>query len=249
MSRHTDFPGPEGARTRGTVVVVPGRGETRASYARLGARLAAEAYRVRVIDGPQVGTDDVESSVDRFAAELSDALPELVRPLVLLGADTGAAVVEALLERQDTTAPWWPEAAVLAGLPGPGTAATGTWDEELDVRTTCPVHREVLTADSGVERGALAVALPDALTDLTAGAAVEVPRLVLVGDEDPLADRAGLTSAVKAWPRARLSVVRGAHHDVLNDRQHRSVAAEVVSFLEVLGNELVPVISVESSTW
>jgi len=54
---------------------------------------------------------------------------------------------------------------------------------------------------------------------------------------------------VKALPTARLSVVHGAHHDVLNDRQHRSVAAEIVSFLETLGNELVPVITVESSAW
>ncbi|MBM7774942.1 alpha-beta hydrolase superfamily lysophospholipase [Actinokineospora baliensis] len=249
MSRYTDFPGPEGPRTRGTVVVVPGRGETRASYSRLGARLAAEAYRVRVVDGPLIDPADVAGSLDRFAAELADSLPELVRPLVLLGADTGAAVVEALLERHDTTAAWWPEAAVLAGLPGHGAAATGSWDEELDVRTSCPVHRNVLSGDSGVQRGALAEALPEELTDLASGAAVEVPRLVLVGDEDPLADRAALAAAVKAWPRARLSVVRGAHHDVLNDRQHRSVAAEVVSFLELLGNELVPVISVESSTW
>ena len=65
----------------------------------------------------------------------------------------------------------------------------------------------------------------------------------------PLADREALTRTVKALPAARLSVVHGAHHDVLNDRQHRSVAAEVVSFLETLGNELAPVITVESSAW
>jgi alpha-beta hydrolase superfamily lysophospholipase len=78
---------------------------------------------------------------------------------------------------------------------------------------------------------------------------VDLPRLVLVGDADPLADRSALASAVKSSSRGRLSVVRGAHHDVLNDRQHRSVAAEIVSFLETVGNELVPVISVESSAW
>jgi hypothetical protein len=46
-------------------------------------------------------------------------------------------------------------------------------------------------------------------------------------------------------------VVRGAHHDVLNDLQHRSVAVEVVGFLEALRNEpsLEPVIAVESSAW
>jgi ABC-type dipeptide/oligopeptide/nickel transport system permease component len=73
-------------------------------------------------------------------------------------------------------------------------------------------------------------------------------RIQLGEDATPEADREALASSVKA-SRARLSVVRGAHHDVLNDVQHRSVAAEIVSFLEVLRNELVPVISVESSAW
>jgi alpha-beta hydrolase superfamily lysophospholipase len=126
---------------------------------------------------------------------------------------------------------------------------TGSWEEELDVRTSCPTHRGVLAADEAVERGALGEPLPDDLLDAAYGGTSDIPRLVLVGDSDPLADREALARAVKSLPRARLSVVRGAHHDVLNDLQHRSVAAEVVSFLETLGNELVPLISVESSAW
>jgi hypothetical protein len=45
--------------------------------------------------------------------------------------------------------------------------------------------------------------------------------------------------------------VRRSHHDVLNDLQHRSVAAEVVTFLEALRNEppLEPIVEVESSAW
>ncbi len=78
---------------------------------------------------------------------------------------------------------------------------------------------------------------------------VDLPRLVLIGDVDPLADREALIAAVGRLSRARLTVVRGAHHDVLNDLQHRSVAAEVVTFLEVLRNELEPVLAVESSAW
>jgi pimeloyl-ACP methyl ester carboxylesterase len=79
--------------------------------------------------------------------------------------------------------------------------------------------------------------------------APEIPVLALVGDADPLADRAALAQAVKVSLVARLSVVHGAHHHVLNDKQHRSVAAEIVSFLETFGNELIPVISVESHSW
>ena len=48
-----------------------------------------------------------------------------------------------------------------------------------------------------------------------------------------------------------MATVRGGHHDVLNDLQHRSVAAEIVTFLEALRNEseLVPIVGVESSAW
>ncbi|MEV4800143.1 hypothetical protein AB0K18_09005 [Nonomuraea sp. NPDC049421] len=55
MTHTGDHHAPEGLRTRGTVIVVPGRGETRATYARLGARLAYDAYRVRVVDAPVAG--------------------------------------------------------------------------------------------------------------------------------------------------------------------------------------------------
>jgi len=280
VSEYTDFAGPEELRTRGTVLVVPGRGESRATYARFGTRIAADAYRVRLVDPPNIDPADVAGSLDRFAEALAAAVDDLThRPLVLVGADSGAAAIAALLGRADHDAVWWPDAVVLAGLPGRGAGVTGGWSEELDVRTSCPVHRGVLTEDTAVERGALAIPLPDDLLDAAQAALagsvestqarlpvergslttplpgklldadpVEVPRLVLVGDADPLADREALARSVKA-ARARLSVVRGAHHDVLNDVQHRSVAAEIVSFLEVLRNELVPVISVESSAW
>lgn len=57
-----------------------------------------------------------------------------------------------------------------------------------------------------------------------------------------------LTRTAESQSRARLPVVRGARHDVLNDVNHRSVAAETVAFLETLRNGLVPVVPVESST-
>ncbi|SCF83261.1 hypothetical protein [Streptomyces sp. Ncost-T10-10d] len=79
--------------------------------------------------------------------------------------------------------------------------------------------------------------------------ALGLPTLLLVGDADPLADREALVRSAKSMPCARLSAVRDAHHDVLNDMQHRSVAAEIVTFLETLRNELVPVGTVDSSAW
>jgi alpha-beta hydrolase superfamily lysophospholipase len=72
---------------------------------------------------------------------------------------------------------------------------------------------------------------------------------MLVGDADLLADRDAIARAAKALPAARLAIVRGGHHDVLNDLQHRSVAAEIITFLEALRTDLVPAIAVEASTW
>src|SRR5580692_6060474 len=256
----TDYTGPEGLRTRGTVLVVPGRGESEATYRRFGRRLAADSYRVRVLPAPVIAEADLAGSLERFAAQLAGAVagtgadgPDgAVRPLVLAGSDTGAAALAALVARSVTPdAPWWPQALVLAALPGYAAHQPGSWDEELDVRTQCSVHRAVLSDDESVPRGALSAAVPGALLDVAYGSTADVPQLLLVGDADPLADRDALTQAAKALPAARLVVVRRAHHDVLNDLQHRSVAAEVVTFLEALRNEppLEPIVEVESSAW
>ncbi|MFD7934751.1 alpha/beta hydrolase [Streptomyces sp. NPDC059755] len=255
MTQYSDHHGPEGLRVRGTVVVVPGRGETRATYARFGRRLAADAYRVRVIDGPDLAAEDPGASLDGFAAQVADAVEstvsegEVVRPVVLVGADSGAVAIAALLARTGTPAARRPDALVLAGLPGRTAGTVESWDDELAVRTSCPAHRGVLTEDPQVRRGALDEALPDALLSAVHDSDADVPVLLLVGDADPLADHEALARTAKSLPHARLSVVHGAHHDVLNDLQHRSAAAEVVTFLETLRNELRPVITVRSSAW
>ncbi|MFJ2395476.1 alpha/beta hydrolase [Streptomyces sp. NPDC087843] len=270
MTQYTDYHGPEGLRTRGTIVVVPGRGEGRAAYARFGRRLAADAYRVRVVDAPRIDADDPTGSLARFGAGLAAAVEGaaaedgVVRPVVLVGADTGAAAVAALLGQEESPVARLPEAVVLAGLPGRGAdtdgsgdtgaaggavGAGGSWEDELDVRTFCPAHRAVLTDDSGTQRGSLGTAVPGELLDAAHQVDTAVPILILVGDADPLADRDALTRTAKSLSRGRLAVVRDAHHDVLNDLQHRSVAAEVVTFLETVRNTLVPVVAVESSAW
>ncbi|MFZ4267827.1 alpha/beta hydrolase [Streptomyces arboris] len=250
-AEYTDHHGPEGPAIRGTVVVVPGRGETRDTYTRLGRRLAADAYRVRVVDAAHLDADDPAGSLTRFGAQVAEAVagtagPDgVARPVVLVGADTGAVAVAALLGSGESAAA---DAVVLAGLPA-RTAASADWDDELNVRTFCPAHRSTLTGDSGFRRGALDEAVPEPVLTAAYESEAEVPALILTGDADPLADRDALTRTAKSLPRARLSVVRDAHHDVLNDMQHRSVAAEIVTFLEALRNELVPLVTVESSAW
>ncbi|WKU03383.1 hypothetical protein [Micromonospora sp. HUAS LYJ1] len=254
-TQYADHSAPSGLRTRGTVVVVPGRGEVPASYGRFGARLAADAYRVRVLPPPEIDRDDVSGALDRLAGSLTEAvagIADMVRPLVLVGADIGAAALGALVARPDPTkAAWWPQAVVLAAPPGYEARQLGGWDDELDARTHCPVHRGVLTDDPTVQPGSLAASVPAELLDAAYGNTSDLPHLLLVGDTDPLAGQAELARLAKSLPSARLSIVRGAHHDVLNDLQHRAVAAEIVSFLEAVRGAppLVPVVAVEASSW
>jgi hypothetical protein len=257
MVASTDYRPAAGLRTRGTVIVVGGRGETRATYARFGARLAYDAYQVRVAEPPDADPARLADYLCGLARLLSEAVagldgdsPDgLVRPLVLVGCDVAAAAIAALVARADSSALWWPQAVVLGGLPGYGLRAGGGWEEELGIRTHCPVHRGVLGGDTGVRRGALADAVPAELLDAAYQSTADVPHLLLIGDADPLADRSALGRAAKALPAARLAVVRDAHHDVLNDLQHRTVAAEVVTFLEALRNDLASAIAVHASAW
>jgi alpha-beta hydrolase superfamily lysophospholipase len=253
---YLDFTGPAELRARGTVLVVPGRGESQAAYRRFGVRLAADSYRVRVLTAPTV-TGEVAGTLDLLAVRLAAAVSSIgpdgpPGPLVLVGSDTGAAAIAALLARFGAPdAAWWPAGAVLAGLPGYGAHRVGGWEDELAARTHCTVHRGVLSGDPTVTRGSLSDPVPGDLLDAAYGSTVDLPQLVLAGDADPLADRDALTRGAKALPRIRLAVVRGAHHDVLNDLQHRAVAAEIVSFLEVLRSDppLAPIVDVQSSAW
>jgi alpha-beta hydrolase superfamily lysophospholipase len=260
VSDYLDFAAPQGLRVRGTVLVVPGRGETSITYRRFGARIATDSYTVRVLASPVVtaSVDDALASLDAaLSAALASLAVDLTKPLVLVGSDTGAASLAALVARgavggSAEPPAWWPDALVLASLPGYGSHEVDSdWDAELDVRSHCPVHRGVLSDDATFNRGTLSTAVDDELLSLAYGSTADIPQLLLVGDSDPLADRQAIAQAAKALPSARLSVVRDGHHDVLNDLQHRSTAAEVVSFLEVVrgGRPLTSIVSAKLSSW
>jgi alpha-beta hydrolase superfamily lysophospholipase len=225
----TTWDEPDGLAARGTVVVLTGRGETPVSYQRFGRRLAADAYRVRVV---RVDLDDLETTRQEVAALLAD--DTLPAPKVLAGSDTGATFAARL-------APDLPavDGVVLAGPALPGSATVDGWEAELDARTACPTHRRVLGEDEGFVRGTLARPVPSGwdVGD------VAQPALVLHGSADPVTRPDAAFAPFRHVKNSQLRIVAGAHHDVLNDVSHRSVAATVVLFLESLklGAEL-PVI-------
>lgn len=222
---------PVGGTPRGTLIVLPGRGETAASYARFGTRLAADAYKVRVVP---VDLADLDDATDRVGKLLADE--SLPAPKVLVGSDSGATLAALL-------APELPvDAVVLAGLALPSSAGVGSWAEEVEARTACPVHSRVIDEDGSFERGALNQPLPWSSVDL---AAPDKPLLVLHGSADRVTPAA---DAFAPFAGARTLLVEDGRHDVLNDASHRSVAASVVLFLESLrlGTDLPAVVRAAS---
>jgi len=220
---HVVHPVPDGLTVRGTVLIVPGRGERAAVYTRLAARLAADAYRAVVVDAD---TSSV-ASLTTLVGELIGIGPA---PLVAVGSDTGGIAVH------DLAAQGTPglAGAVLAGLPVPRPApapATGSlgWHDELDARTACPVHRERLDGDPRLTRGAL---LREPVEAWTARRPL-VPTLVLHGGSDVISPLPALVEHLRGAVD-RAVVVENGRHDVLNDLHHRSVAARLVQFLESL---------------
>lgn len=212
-----------GGTPRGTLVVLPGRGETAASYERFGRRLSADSWRVRLVP---VDLDDLDATREDVEKLLADeALPA---PTVLVGSDTGATLAALL-------APTLPvDGAVVAGLALPrsgGARSWDSWEDEVEARTACPVHRRVIGEDAAFGRGGLGRPLPWGSVRMIASGK---PVLLLHGTADPVTPVADVLAAFDTQPDAVVRLVEGGRHDILNDAAHRSVAATIVLFLESL---------------
>jgi len=213
---------PAGVNPRGTLVVLGGRGEPPEVYARFGARMSADAYRVLV-----VSTADPAGPAARAEIAALLAGPTLVGPVVLLGSDTGARLALDLVADADVT----PAALVLAGLPVGGPAAGASWpQDEIAARTACPTHQGVLRQSS---RGSLAdrPVLPRLVRGLDLRG---VPVLALHGADDVISPLPAVLAFYRSAGVPEVQVVAGGRHDILNDVTHRSVAATLVLFLERL---------------
>jgi pimeloyl-ACP methyl ester carboxylesterase len=239
---------PEGIAPRGTLVLIPGRGESPELYERFGRRISNDGYRVHAVADPVADPALATSQVLAVAAD--------VRPIVLVGSDTGALFAAGLVASGQVTGV---DALVLAGLPAspeptasvaaePGRVAGGdeplpdSWEAELAARTACPTHRGRL-AGQGLRRGALYEPVPGDWESLADLGRLEQPVLGLHGAADPVSPLADARERYVQAPRAELVSITGGVHDVLNDVTHRTVAATIVLFLEQLrlGADLPPI--------
>ncbi|WP_243062806.1 alpha/beta hydrolase [Humibacter sp. RRB41] len=216
------------ARLRGTVVVLPGRGESAALYERLGDRLAYDGYDVLVTDLPPLHGIDA-AWLDQAAppAELTDAAR-----VTLVGSDSGAVIAALLASR------WGADSVVLAGIGGIDAAVERRTDEErIAERTSCVVHRGRLSADADLSALTAQTFRPEIVERLRA-LTLTVPVLAVHGADDEIT---GIGEALRLYgslsPDIELAVVEGGVHDALNDATHRTVSAELVQFLERKGRE------------
>lgn len=222
---------PVGANPRGTLIVLAGRGETAAVYARFGRRLSADAYRVRAVR-------DITGNPARSAQIVRDLIEDSeVGPVVIIGSDAGAVLALRLASEPRSGL----AAVITAGLPS-GRGILADEQTQLEVRSACPVHRLVLTDAEAVDPTALARDLPSELT-LPRPADIGIPLLAIHGSDDIVATPDEALSYYEEVPTARIAIVQGGRHDILNDVTHRSVAASIVLFLEELRNGGVPTVA------
>ncbi|MGP3940096.1 alpha/beta hydrolase [Streptomyces sp. 6N106] len=240
---------PTGILPRGTLVVLPGRGEHGGTYERFGRRLAADGYVVHALDtAPEHTAREVLTKAAAAAGE------HPAPPLVLVGSDTGA--LQALHTATVTDAPFTTAGLILAGTaptadgPAPATGSAADdhdsdWEAELAARTACPTHRKKITDDREFVRGRLfgpvpAHLLPDTRPDL--------PALVLHGEADPISPLEQARGLAERLPHATLGVLHEGVHDVLNDATHRTTAATIVLWLERLraDREMNPILTLET---
>ena len=233
---------PEGLNPRGTVIVVPGRGEEPGVYERFGRRISADAYRVYAVANP---VDDPAAAEAQVKGLLDGP-----KPVVLAGSDTGALFAAGLVASGRLPGA---DALVLAGFPTETAEADsddGTandWEAELEARTSCPTHRGKLAGDV-LRRGALYEPVPDGWAEQADLKAVPVPILGIHGAADPVSPLGEAREKYAAAPRAELVSITGGVHDAFNDITHRTAAATVILFLERLrnGKDLAPIAVPES---
>jgi alpha-beta hydrolase superfamily lysophospholipase len=217
------WPEPDGITPRGTLIVIPGRGERPELYERFGHRVSFDGYRVHAVRDP---TEDAAVAASQISAQLAGP-----GPLVLVGSDTGALFAVGLVVSGQVAGV---SALVLAGLPVAADALPPAgWDAELESRTACPAHRARL-AGTALRRGALGDRVPEGWASLADLSAVTQPVLGIHGAEDRVSPLGAARLPYAAAPHAELVSITGGKHDALNDVTHRTVAATVVEFLERL---------------
>jgi alpha-beta hydrolase superfamily lysophospholipase len=225
-------------QSRGIFVVLPGRGDNGSHYVRFGERLSFDGYTVVV---SEVSITGVDATARVWNAAHSGAQYPVS---ILLGVDVAAgfaasAVASGLVAPTALVVAGAVTTVAAAGAPASDSAS------EIELRTSCPVHREVLahSSASAFVDGAAVTSWPGREVPIA------VPSLILHGAEDRLAPVGGVIDQTAQWRNRTVVTVVDGVHDVLNDIHHRSIAAELISFAERLRVDPTAPVVLNRQTW
>lgn len=234
----------------GTVLAVPGRGDSPHAFDALADRLALDGYRTLAVcgdaaGGPATGSAVAGNAAASLPAAAADAAGAADTPVVLLGTDTGVLDVLSAVHTGLR-----PAGIVLVGMPGD---APRPGADEARVRLHDPARRAALGTEEQPRAGELLRDPVDATTvDALFDDAVPMPSLVLHGDSDRLCPFPLCSRRALRLRRARVVSVADTAHDVLRDTHRASAVAEIVLFIERLRSGPLrpqPVRTLLRSTW
>lgn len=201
------------ATVRGSVIVITGRGERAGVYGRFARRIAVDGYRVTVTEVGGAALDAIDAS--------DTSLPVVVG---LGRRSVGGAGRSAFTARRHRGGGGWTAHRCRSGTGG-GLGSRGRYP-------VCLSGPPGVLASDAVDKGALATPVAAVTGEILAG--VTVPTLVVHGSADVISAAEQVRRLAQALPDGRVVIVTDGRHDILNDVSHRSVAAEIVQFLERL---------------
>ena len=233
------------AEPRAAVIFLHGFGEHTGLYHRYGFALNAVGVDLWAVDqfghGLSPGDRGDFGTIEDSSA-LADALTGLAAaarpgvPLVAQGHSFGAVVTQfRLLEQPDTY-----RAAVVSGAPLVAVPAL------VDADTSIDLPPEALSSDpfylDAMQNDPLAFVEADGaalVRELDRGwdrfgaelAGLSVPTLAVHGSNDVIAPVGAVRAYAEQIDALRLTEFPGARHDILNEAEHRKVAAIIIDFI------------------
>lgn len=244
---------------KGSITILHDAGDHGGRYEALASTLAEGGWAIALPDmrghgksegprGHSAGLAEVLRDIEAVQDHLAYRLPDAPRLLVGLGLGSVYAVayainhpdaVGAMVLASPNLAPRYEAPRKPGGLKGlfakVGPTSAGSLGHTPEALTSLPEQQRLLAADPLVHNDISAHTLghlPATLERVGAGfARLDVPTLVLVGEDDPLVDQAAVSRWCASNPRAERRALPGRRHDLFHDEGAETLAADVARWI------------------
>lgn len=223
---------------RALVVFLHGFGEHGGLYHRFAHDLGARNLEVWGLDLPGHGlssggrgqfgaVDAIVDAASQLVALAREHVPTL--PLALVGHSLGGVTAALMGARGEPLYALVLTGTPLSGLPDEVDPDPVMSEDDfyLDALAVDPLSFDTEPAEPALWEN-IAACTSELAAHLPL---ITIPTLLLNGDQDAFAPASEAQHWAKRMPNARVHVVPGGHHDILNDRQHREVAQAIGDFI------------------